>query len=445
MDSVRQNAAYHAQLLASIAELDYVPPALDEQRNMIRSLEQQVAKTVETIKVLEKKTKKERKEHEALRDSTARRFAAKITGRKEKFEAKASKEEREYIEALEHETQEKRRKESLEQLIVEAKRVKRDLESKLNRYKATKEDLATLYSKVFDGPTQAYPEDDRLESELSAAQNRYNEIQGFMNRESQAFHFLKSANESLQYCHREIQSALGYSTWDVFGGGAVSDMMERSALSSAEGHATTAATCVQQAQIASPHVRPIGDITIAHGSIITDVIFDNIFTDLMFHEKIEASARNLDGVRQNLAVELNLANGRMASVGADLSAAADTLARARQTLDNFRRSVFESVAGGMSIPALPTYEASAGPTTAPTGTHAPPAGPPPTAPAPTGYAPPAGAPPAPTPEITYTPPVGPPPSGSSSSAAWGSRNPYAAALIASPPPSPQRTPEKKLE
>ena len=93
-DAILQNAAYHAQLLAAIAELDYVPPALEQQTSYIQGIEVESRKTAEKIKVLEKKTTKERKEHEALRDSTARRFAAKITGRKEKFEAKASKEER---------------------------------------------------------------------------------------------------------------------------------------------------------------------------------------------------------------------------------------------------------------------------------------------------------------------------------------------------------------
>ncbi|KAJ7054704.1 hypothetical protein C8F01DRAFT_1162628 [Mycena amicta] len=459
-DSVRQNAAYHAQLLEAIAELDYVPPALDEQQKMIASLEAQATQTSQTIRTLEKKTKKERKEHEALRDSTARRFAAKITGRKDKFEAKASKEEREYIEALECEMQEKRRKESLDTLISEAKAVKSDLDDKRQRYNLAKKDLAALYSKVFDGPTQAYPEDDRLEYTLAAAQGRYNEIQGYLNRESQAVHLLKAANSALVGAASHIQEALGYSTWDMFGGGGVSDMMERSALSSAEGFATQAATYVQQARLSSPQVKPIGEITIAHGSIISDVIFDNIFTDMMFHDKIKASQRNLEAVQYNLTNELKNANGRMSMIGSDLSAAADALARARQALDTFRRGVFESVSGGLSIPSLPPYSGERGavtmpqpdastitslapPPTVPQGTFAPPDGPPPSG----THSPPAGPlPGARPPPATYRPPTGPPASStgaaSAGSSGWGSRNPYAAALVASPPRTPEPLPEK---
>lgn len=93
-DVVLQNTAYHDQGFATITELDYVPPALEQQESYIAGLEKEWTALTAQIPELEMQTKKEREEHEALRDSTTRRFAAKITGRKEKFEAKASKEER---------------------------------------------------------------------------------------------------------------------------------------------------------------------------------------------------------------------------------------------------------------------------------------------------------------------------------------------------------------
>ncbi|KAJ7270658.1 hypothetical protein B0H12DRAFT_1200332 [Mycena haematopus] len=264
-DSILQNAEYHARLLAQIAELDYAPSALKQQDSYIDGLEKDSAALVRKIAVLVQQTKKERKEHESIRDSTARRFTAKITGRKEKFEAKASKEEREYIEALEQEMQHKRQQETFATMIAEAKAVRADLHDKVKLHHKLKQDLAALYSKIFDGPTEAYPEDDQLEYQLQQTQNRYNEIQGFLNSESQAVSLLQSANVALQACSGQMKEALSYSQWDVFGGGAVSDMMERNALSSAEGHASQAQIFVQQAMMASPQVQPIGQISIAHG------------------------------------------------------------------------------------------------------------------------------------------------------------------------------------
>ncbi|KAJ7456998.1 hypothetical protein FB451DRAFT_1047742 [Mycena latifolia] len=352
-EAVRRSAPYHAQLLAAIAELDYVPSALAQQESLIAGLQDEAKRATATIRTLEAATKKERKEHEALRDSTARRLAAKFTGRKEKFEAKASKEEREYVEALEKEMQAKRQLAMLEGMIAEAKVVRADLQDKAERHRLTKADLAELYSKVFDGPTQAYPEDDQLEYALQMAQGRYNEIQAYLNRESQALNLLQSANSALLSCHSKISEALGYSQWDMFGGGAMSDMMERNALSAAEGMAMRTATYVQQAMLASPQVQPIGEINIAHGSIMSDVLFDNIFTDMAFHDKIKNSARNVEAVQYNLAIQLTAAKNRTGAVGADLSAAADALAAARGALDSFRRGVFDSLSG--DIPALPDY------------------------------------------------------------------------------------------
>ncbi|KAJ6578810.1 hypothetical protein DFH09DRAFT_1148375 [Mycena vulgaris] len=423
-EAVVQNAPYHAQLLAAITELDYVPPALTQQQSYIAGLETEAKRAVGKIKALEVKTKKERKEHEALRDSTARRLAAKLTGRKEKFEAKASKEEQEYVEALEKEMQEKRQLAMLEGMITEAKAVREDLEGKAQRHRLTKEDLAELYHKIFDGPTQAYPEDDQLEHQLQLAQTRYNEIQGFLNRESQALSLLQSANSALLSCHSKIQEALSYSQWDMFGGGGMADMMERNALSAAEGLAMQANMCVQQARMASPQVLPIGEINIAHGSIISDVIFDNIFTDMAFHDKIKASARNLEAVQLNLTIQLDAAKRRTAAVGADLSAAADALTGARAALDGFRRNVFDSLSG--NIPSLPAYSAPANPPPGhPAAQIRMPSGPeasytpPPDLPAPTPAAP----------ATSYAPPPGPPPGVAPT---WGSRNPYAAALAGGP-------------
>jgi hypothetical protein len=80
-------------------------------------------------------------------------------------------------------------------------------------YNQTKQELAALYSKIFDGPTPAYPEDDQLEYQVQQAQNRCNEIQASLTRESHIVSLLQSANTALQACSSKIQQALKYSKW----------------------------------------------------------------------------------------------------------------------------------------------------------------------------------------------------------------------------------------
>jgi len=93
-ENIVANAEYHSSLLSTIAELEYVPQAKRDQIEYIKDLQTQIESGQKKIAQLAEKTKKERKEHESLRDSTARRFAHLLVGQKEKFAQKASKEER---------------------------------------------------------------------------------------------------------------------------------------------------------------------------------------------------------------------------------------------------------------------------------------------------------------------------------------------------------------
>ncbi|KAJ7835927.1 hypothetical protein B0H14DRAFT_2795062 [Mycena olivaceomarginata] len=446
-EAVLQNSPHHAQLLAQIAELDYVPPALKQQEMYIAALEKDLDALAPQIAELEKTTKKERKEHEALRDSTMRRLAAKITGREEKFAEKASKEEKEYIEALEKEMQQKRQREMLNAMVAKAKEVRADLQVKMEPYDKAQRELVALYSQIFDGPTQAYPEDDQLESQIQQAQDRYNEIQGFLNRESQAVGLLQAAEATLVLCNKNMTHALNYSQWDTYSSGVLSDLMtdlmERTALNGAEGDATQARILVEQAVQASPQVQPIGQLTIHHGSIIGDVLLDSVFSDKKFHARIMASWHDVHDLQRRLATQLELARGRVSSIGADLNGAADALIRARGALYAFRRSVFHSVSGGGSdLPAYASHPEA--PVTMPRGPEDPASG----STLPTE--------PSNTPQIeqpsaessSYSALLEPHPQGvlAVSPSAWSSRNPYAAALASAPPapgdvPStPKKTP-----
>jgi hypothetical protein len=93
-EAILANATYHSRLLTTIGNLEYVPSAKKHQISYIEDLEGQSATIQKEVAQLAEKTKKERKEHETLRDSTGRRFAHKLLGKAEKYEARANKEER---------------------------------------------------------------------------------------------------------------------------------------------------------------------------------------------------------------------------------------------------------------------------------------------------------------------------------------------------------------
>lgn len=93
VQAILDNAAYHKRLLTSIAEFDYVSSALTQQKRYLADLVDQLDETNNKLEALTVHTQNQRKEHETLRDSTARKIAHRLTGKKDKFEAMASKEE----------------------------------------------------------------------------------------------------------------------------------------------------------------------------------------------------------------------------------------------------------------------------------------------------------------------------------------------------------------
>lgn len=427
---IRDSAHHHSQILAHIAELDYVPSALSHQTSYVKGLEARVHQTETRLKKLSQVTAKERKEHESLRDSIARRLAHKLTGRKETFEAKESKEEREYVEALQKEFMERDSLNVLCQMLSEAKQVEVELSEKAVHYESLKKELSNLYLRIFDGPTEEFPEDDMLESQLRSSQALYDEVQRTLNAECQAAEILARADRSLSACVDRVNEALKYSQIDMWGRShGMADMLERSALGSAQTLASQAEMLCRQAQNASPFVRPIGRVAIAQGSLMSDVFFDNIFTDMAFHQKIAASAADLDHAYSRLKTERIAVQQRADNAGAQLLETSQTLEQARIALDSFRRKTFERIFREGAEPSSdqpPSYGTVPAITGQPPATAAPPAEVQPMA----GQVAPPSTPPGSLPEpgaSTLPVPIVPP--------NWGSRNPYAAALARGMPPS----------
>ena len=94
-----QNAAPRNQeLLTILSQTDYAPPSLEHQKAYIADLEKDLKEIASRLATLQRQREKELKEHEKYRDSVMKRFAYKVARKKEKFEARASKEEQDYLE-----------------------------------------------------------------------------------------------------------------------------------------------------------------------------------------------------------------------------------------------------------------------------------------------------------------------------------------------------------
>lgn len=125
----------------------------------------------------------------------------------------------------------------------------------------------------------------------------------------------------------------------MMGGGTMTDMMERSELANAQRASDQARLCVEQARVLSPQLPGLAGVRVAQGNIMSDVFFDNIFTDYNFHRRIQASAAELQrqalGLQQILlhsAQRVGELQRQTRQAGADLESAREVLETTRETI-----------------------------------------------------------------------------------------------------------------
>ncbi|KAF8628561.1 hypothetical protein AX17_005957 [Amanita inopinata Kibby_2008] len=262
-ETIVATASYQAKLASSISELDDAPGALSQQSSYVAEVETKFEESVKKLQVLAAKTKKAKKVHEGWRDSTARKLAHKLTGQKGKFAARDSKEEREYIEALEREVAEKEAFHVLRQMRLQANQQQEDLSQKVRERQTLKAELSSLYSQIFDDPnTNGVFPDDELKYQVESAERHHEQIQTTLTTECEAADLLNRADSLLNSCREKVCEIVEYTRWDTWAGGSIGDVMERNAVSRAHILAAQVQALVRQAQIVSPSVENVEITTI---------------------------------------------------------------------------------------------------------------------------------------------------------------------------------------
>lgn len=372
---IREASDRNAALLRSLAETDYAPPALEEQQRFISDLEKELGGTEQHLKRLAGKRRSELKDHERYRDSNVRRFMYKATGQKEKFSQKAEKEEREYFEVLQAEHQATQLKNNLQEQLNAAVTVRADLEATARAHTNAQQELDHMYHDLFSGPTPQFPEEDAKERASNEKLSAYHDVRMRMETATNVIQLLSSALPLVQKALMHIRSALNHSRADLFGGGAMHDFIERQELAQTEMAIQQARNQVDRARRSNPSIPAMPPININHGDIMTDVLFDNIFTDMAFHEEIKRG--QFEVIRFGDAVEkqLQAAQARQRDLTAELRRKETELENARQELQRERERAFERYAGqqgtgGVADVPPPAYAVSPS-------SVAPPPGPPP--------------------------------------------------------------------
>ena len=117
-------------------------------------------------------------------------------------------------------------------------------------------------------------------------------------------------------------------------------------MSRAQYKVTQASWHVAEAGRAQPAIRPLSQVNIDQGHFISDVLFDNIFTDMAQHDRIKNSAMQLQNAAQELKHQVSGQRQRVKDADMQLKLASQNLEEARLELQRIRAEAFERLAGG---------------------------------------------------------------------------------------------------
>jgi hypothetical protein len=263
-DRLAAAASQNTQLLKTISETSYATSEYQQTNKFIGDLKKQISIEEKKLKDVNRAVDIEYAQHKKYRDSHVRRLAYKIGGKKDKFEADATKEEKEWLDAVAIQLQTKKALEHLNVKLAQITKKNANLMRVMRVRTTAGLELDARYKSIFDGPTPEIPEEDQKEQEWLQAEFNFNMAGVMLNTEKQADDILVDADKFMNFAIRDIISAREASGYDLWGvGGVWTEMSENNSLVSCEQNVRQAEMLILQAQRIQPAVRNIGDMRVA--------------------------------------------------------------------------------------------------------------------------------------------------------------------------------------
>ena len=235
--------------------------------------------------------------------------------------------------------------EHLNQNLADATKTSTDFKAIVDVHDNAKAELDALYRSIFDGPTPGIPDEDEKERAVGVAETNYNNVSLHLSTEKQARDVLTEAEKFLKRAISDILDAESHATMDMWGvGGTFAEMAEHSALSQCQQHVSQVEQLISQAQRVQPAVKSIGDVRIAQMNFMSNVVFDNVFSDMHMRERIQESLKQLQAARTGLQRELGASDRRRDEIKNMLDQLQVVLDKKRAELQECRKAAFEGIA-----------------------------------------------------------------------------------------------------
>lgn len=360
---LRATAADNDRLLKIIHETDYAPSALRQCNNYVVNLEKDILVQEKLLRDTKITIAREEAEHKDYQTSHVKRLVYRLGGKREKFEQKASKEEQDWVEAVQRGFEVQKKLDLLNQNLAEATKTSADMENVAATYKQAESELDSLYKSVFQGPTPDIPGEDQQEAAVYQASTEFSWAQGNVEKGKQVQNLLTGAMKFLDEAARDVEDARSNAKMDAFGfDSTFMDIAEANALTRVRQNVGQAEMLVSHARSMEPLIGNIGDVVHAQHHFISEVLFDNVFSDKKKYDEIKQSQASIMKAKNSLENMIQATNERLEAAVAETMTARQALEEKRLQLQQIRAEAYQKAARGELVPAViggppPSYRA----------------------------------------------------------------------------------------
>jgi hypothetical protein len=348
--SILAHASENSLLLVKLSSTSEKPLAFQNHQVKIAHLQEELKKQETELQKISEDVEARFKQHKSLRDSTLRRLIHRATLMGAKFEAKAMKEEKDYIASLGAQSKTSERLAHLKQNLDEDVANLGLLEKGAKEHEETHARIDELYEDLFAGPTPGFPVEDELESRYYSSNEKNEAVKSYIRASRRVLRLLQRAINQLKRaknCLETAQQATDNSI--LFFDDAISLIKE-----SGE-YIVYALTAVDQAK---ENISPISAEAGATREKVVELLnaarkpVKASLSRAIITSAIEASQENIVTAENQLTELIETMKTKEREALEHIKQTARKVEDSRQALQQNRQGIFEQVAGfGEAAPA----------------------------------------------------------------------------------------------
>lgn len=339
--AIRDTAARTSELWIQIAQTDYAPSALEQQKRRVVELNEALYNLNAQIESLDKDRGTALTSHQKYRDSIVRRLAYRATRQRNRYQAKAALVTEEYYEVLQQEHRAKEKKGVLERRCEDAVVLLEDLDHVASQHNHAQQELDYLWEDVFSRSDSKYQHERALQKKVDAAQASHCQTLERCKELSNMVDALAGALSRIKAAFDEVKKAL---VQGQMGG----DGSETRLLREAQRQVDSAQCVLSQAKYDEESVGAIASLRIASRSEKGGQ-WDGPYSTIIWRDRIRVSRRELEMCHAVLKQRLDVARERYEDAELAVEVSDEALRKSRENLRMERAVVYIEVAGNEAL------------------------------------------------------------------------------------------------